>query len=337
MTDEPAISVVIATHGRASRLPKLVRALAAQDLASPYEVIFVDDASSDDTPEQLGRLSTESSVPIRSIRLEQNAGPATARNRGWRAARAPLVAFTDDDCTPQPGWLRALADELSDGEFVQGRTLPDPTQTSAMNAFSRSMSVGGENGFYETCNIGYRKDLLERLGGFDEGFPRAAGEDTDLAYRAIEAGARFRFADDALVFHDIVEQDAAAYLRNKLRWTGVVRTVRKNPQLRRVFLRGPVWLRAHALALFAFAAWIVAVVLRRPIGVAIGLGGTGLYVAHRRRAEPFPGAVPPRARDLPLLLLGDLVEVTVHLVTDARFCVRPPRDNRSASADWSNS
>src|SRR5205085_6868290 len=95
-----------------------------------------------------------------------------ARNAGWRAARAPIVAFTDDDCVPQPGWLAALASGMTDADVVQGRTVLDEAQRRG--PFSPHVEVGGPSWIFQTCNIAYRRSILEAIGGFDERF-RYAG------------------------------------------------------------------------------------------------------------------------------------------------------------------
>src|SRR3954452_12468363 len=102
---DPALSVVVATRNRADRLPRLVRALEAQEGAPPFELVVIDDASTDATSTVLAQLAASSSMRIVAHRLVDQRGPAAARNAGWRSARGELVAFTDDDCEPQPGWL----------------------------------------------------------------------------------------------------------------------------------------------------------------------------------------------------------------------------------------
>src|SRR5438093_9901845 len=104
----PIVSVVVPTRQRAPLLSRLVAALEVQADVGAFEVIVVDDASADGTGTALERLASAASIPVRAVRLAARRGPAGARNVGWRLARAPLVAFTDDDCVPQPGWLAAL-------------------------------------------------------------------------------------------------------------------------------------------------------------------------------------------------------------------------------------
>ncbi|MDT4996540.1 MAG: hypothetical protein QOD45_608, partial [Pseudonocardiales bacterium] len=122
------IAVVVPTHNRASLLPRLVSALVAQEDVPGAEIVLVDDASTDATPDVLANLLPSLEPTGQAIRLAHNRGPATARNIGWRTASAPLIAFLDDDCVPQPGWLASLAASLADADIVQGRTLPDPEQ-----------------------------------------------------------------------------------------------------------------------------------------------------------------------------------------------------------------
>ncbi|HEY2428771.1 MAG TPA: glycosyltransferase family A protein, partial [Acidimicrobiales bacterium] len=108
----PQVSVVIPTHNRAGMVTETLRALGGQEDAPPFEVIVVDDASTDDTQDVLRLLADGFPVPLIALRQATNRGPATARNQGWRSARGDIVCFTDDDCVPQPGWLAALVDGL---------------------------------------------------------------------------------------------------------------------------------------------------------------------------------------------------------------------------------
>src|SRR4051794_40192915 len=93
MTD---VSIVVPTRNRADRLSALLASLAGQE-GPPFEVIVVDNASSDRTLEVVGEADADLDAHVRAIHLPQPLGPAVARNRGWRSARAALVVFTDDD------------------------------------------------------------------------------------------------------------------------------------------------------------------------------------------------------------------------------------------------
>src|SRR3712207_1354018 len=102
----PRVSVVVATHQRAERLRSLLAGLRAQTLPrEDFEVVLVDDASSDHTQTVIAEELAEGSLSLRTLRHERNEGQARARQDGWQHASAPLIAFTDDDCVPAPTWL----------------------------------------------------------------------------------------------------------------------------------------------------------------------------------------------------------------------------------------
>ena len=140
------------------------------------------------------------------VERPEQGGPARARNDGWRLAAAPLVAFIDDDCEATPTWLERLsaAASAAPGAVVQGRTRPNPRELEAAGPFSVTRDVDGSGArWFETCNIAYPREVLERLEGFDESFPEPLGEDTDLGWRALGAGGRRVFVDDAVVDHAV--------------------------------------------------------------------------------------------------------------------------------------
>jgi GT2 family glycosyltransferase len=310
----PAVAVVVATRGRAALLPRLVDALAGQEVPGGFEAVVVDDASPDATWPTLARLAAEAPFPLRVLRLDRNAGPAAARNAGWRSSSAPVVAFTDDDCVPRPGWLAALLRAIDAGaDLVQGRTVPDPGQLHRRRAFARTIETTAETGFYETCNMAYRRSVLEALGGFDERFRHPYGEDTDLAWRAKEAGYTSAFAADAEVWHDVVPSSFLARLRDSRRREGIVLAVARHPRLREV-LDNPFFYRpTHPHALLAAAgtaAW-----LARPRSarrLAASLLAAAPYTWHRTRGRE---GIWCRKREWPLyvpaFLAADLADIAV--------------------------
>jgi GT2 family glycosyltransferase len=313
---EPAISVVMATHNRADLLPRVVEGLAAQD-GVPFEVVVVDDASTDDTWQALEGLAAAAPFPLRPIRLTRNVGAATARNVGWKAATAPLIAFTDDDCVPAAGWLAALVRELSDHDLVQGRTLPQPDQTARFGPFARSIDVTGEYGYYETCNMGYRRSALVDAGGFDESFRYPYGEDCDLAWRVKDGGGSSTFATDALVYHEVWPSDYRSHLRDKKRREGLVLALKKHPQLRAQ--RGVFQNGAHSAALVATASGVFLLVERGPAGLGVALTGGLTYAWFCRRYHHGPARKIQWFGILPLHFVADLCEVAVLARASARY------------------
>ena len=257
----PRISVVVPTRNRAERLRALLASLAEQD-APPFEVVVVDNASDDDTLAAIAEADAAADAHVHAIHLPQPMGPAVARNRGWRAARGDLIVFTDDDVVAQPGWLGALhrAHERQPDALVQGQTVPDPREVDRLSAFARSQAASGPGPWFQTCNIAYPRALLEQLGGFDESFWEAAGEDTDLGWRAVEAGARVVYEPGALNWHAVHDVGPLQLIRSSQKWRLGVRNVANHPDLRAALPGRVFWKRSHAFLLLALLA-------RRPIAL----------------------------------------------------------------------
>jgi glycosyltransferase involved in cell wall biosynthesis len=274
----PAVSVVVATRDRAPRLEALLRALAGQR-GVEAEVIVVDDGSGDATPGVLTRAPD--GLALRVVRNPRPLGPAAARNAGWPLAQAPLVAFTDDDCVPEPGWLAALAGahERHPGALLQGRTEPMAAEAHLQAAFTRSQLVTALGPHFQACNIAYPRQLLDRLGGFDESFEHF-GEDADLAWRALEAGAEAVFVDAAGVEHAVHDLGPVGAIRGSQRWAGSVRAFARHPGLRDSLVNGVFWRRSHRDLLLALGG---AALARRTRGVSLALAAPyvrGLRSSH---------------------------------------------------------
>lgn len=247
----PEISVVFATHNRANRLRALLAALRQQSVGiEGFEVVVVDDGSRDETRRILVEEEARGELSLRVLRHDKPRGPAAARNAGWRAARAALVAFTDDDCRATPGWLEAglAAFEGSDRRVVQGRTDPDPLELDDEGPFARTLRVHSLGPYYQTCNVFYPRALLEASGGFDEEtFTVPGGEDADLAWRCFAAGADAVFAPEALVFHAVQRLGPLGKLRVAWRWHETMRLYARHPELRSTLTYGIFWKKSHYL------------------------------------------------------------------------------------------
>jgi glycosyltransferase involved in cell wall biosynthesis len=315
-----SVAVVVPTHDRADRLERLVAALERQESTRPFSVVVVDDGSHDETWTVLEKLAASTRLPLVPLRLDPGRGPATARNLGWQATDAGVIAFTDDDCVPAPGWLEALAEEAERAGMAQGQTLPDPTQASGSGPFSRTLAVTEATGYYQTCNMAYRRDVLERLGGFDERFRHPTGEDTDLAWRALEDGVEAEFVPAAVVYHDVRPSSFVAHLRDTRRWEGVVLAVRLHPRLRDRFHRRWFWKPSHPPAIAAALGAVLAAgprssTARRLLGLAM----IAPYIRYRSLVLPLDGGPRRRLAAIPLALVADLAEVAVLASASARY------------------
>lgn len=278
----PEIAVVIPTRNRETRLAFALEALAAQTLAADrFEVVVVrapDSAEGALTPAPPGLM-------VREL-VSAKAGTAAQRNVGWRAARAPIVAFTDDDCRPDETWLEELlAAEPSDQRIVQGRTDVDPHERHLLFGLARTVTNSQESGWYETCNIAYARGLLERLGGFDETFT-FLGEDADLGMRARGAGAGVRFAERALVWHAVHWRTLPEALRDARRRGNWPALVARHPELRE-----RLWLGLFAPGSAATSLTSSALSEREHPRLLLAMVGAGLALA-TRSPVPALAAVP---------------------------------------------
>lgn len=216
----PVATVVIPTHGRPRQVRACLEALASQTLDEPWEVVVVDDGS----PEPL--LPGDCGLPAgrgwRIIR-QANAGPSAARNRGVREAQGAFVAFTDDDCRPEPAWLETLlrAARGRPGSLVGGTTynglsgqLFASTSQLIVDLVYEHFNANPDDAYFLASNnvLCPRRDFLD-VGGFDAVYPRAGAEDRDFCdrwrttHRPItwcpEARVEHRHAQTFLAFLDL--------------------------------------------------------------------------------------------------------------------------------------
>ena len=198
----PEVSIVVPSRARPA-LRLLLDALAAGDTPRErFEVVVVLDGK--DVPPVAPR-------PDLDVRIlhQPRSGPAAARNRGAAAARAPVIAFTDDDCEPAPDWVARLAArvEASPDRVIGGRVVNALTTNAWAEASHVVLDVVVDEldrlgrTFVPTCNLALRAEVFAAVGGFDERFDRAAAEDRDFCDRCREAGHPVVLADDVLVRH----------------------------------------------------------------------------------------------------------------------------------------
>lgn len=207
MSGLPAVSVVVPTQGRPDLLRRCLHAIAGLDYpADLIETVVVADGSAPRAlvEELAGRLD------VRLVE-QASAGPAGARNRGLRTARHAIVAFTDDDCAPEPGWLRALVGGIGTepATLFGGPSItafPENAYACASHLLLDFLYAYYDGGraparFLIASNLAASRDRLEELGGFDDRMQLAGGEDRDLCERWQRAGWPVRFVEDAIVRH----------------------------------------------------------------------------------------------------------------------------------------
>jgi glycosyltransferase involved in cell wall biosynthesis len=267
-------SVIVPARNARLTLPRTLAALAAQEFeAGAYEVIVVDDGSTDDT----AALAGSAPGPVNVV-AQPPRGPAVARNLGVEASSGSALAFCDADVFPTPGWLAAGVAALADADLVQGRVLPDPQARSG--PFDRTISITSQVGLWETANLFATRDLFERVGGFEEWLRPRSGkplaEDVWFGHQALRSGARPGFCSEALAYHAVFPRSRRAFVGERRRLEYFPAMVRKMPELRRELLAHGLFLTDRTAA---FDLALVAALTAARRARAWPLLGTGPYLA----------------------------------------------------------
>ena len=236
----PKVSVIVPTCGRPDLLARCLDALNNQSLArEDYEVIVIDDS-------------------------QTRSGPAAARNRGWRRAAAPIVAFTDDDTVPDREWLeQGLAAMKDHVDAVSGRIMmPIPPQPTDYERDAQGL----ERSEFVTANCFVRKRVLEQVGGFDESFRMAWREDSDLHFRLLRSGARLVHAPGAIVVHPVRPAGWGVSLKQQRKVMYDALLFKKHRQLYRARIRAGV-------------RWDYYVIVASLVAGALGSGAAAFFWA----------------------------------------------------------
>lgn len=198
----PRFSVVVCTRNGALTLRNCLAALARQNYPD-YEVLVIDDGSTDETP----AIARE--FPLVHYHRQAPGGLSAARNHGMRLATGDILAYTDDDCIPDEDWLKYLAPAFDNPAWVAagGPNLPPPPRNlteacvAAAPGAPAHVLVGDEVAEHlPGCNLAIRKSALAAIGGFREEFT-TAGDDVDVCWRLQEGGGSLRFVPAAVVWH----------------------------------------------------------------------------------------------------------------------------------------
>jgi glycosyltransferase involved in cell wall biosynthesis len=219
MDQSTIVSLVICTRNRSGFLGPFFDSLRLIQSAINWEVIFVDNGSTDDTFSQLTAFAQSFGRPVKIV-TERQPGLGRARNAGWPQAAGPIVAFTDDDCYPAPDFIDCIASHFlsSDIGYFGGRVeLFDPTdlpitiKTETIPEFFPAQGFVGP-GYLHGANLAFRKNTLKQIGGFDSlmgsGTPFPA-EDCDAVFRASMSGFKGAYFPDVLVHHHHRRRSAA--------------------------------------------------------------------------------------------------------------------------------
>ncbi|MFH1587675.1 MAG: glycosyltransferase [Candidatus Diapherotrites archaeon] len=196
------ISVIVPAYNAGKNIGECLKSLKDQDTKHNYEIIVVDDGSTDDTE----KIASKNNVELIS---QKNKGPATARNSGAMAAKGEIVVFIDSDCVATKNWLDEMAAPFADPKVagVQGAYL-----TKQMEIVAKYVQIEIEEryerlkkhksiDFVGSYSAAYRKSVFDEVGGFDESFPIASGEDPDLSFKISKKKYKLVFNPKAKVYH----------------------------------------------------------------------------------------------------------------------------------------
>lgn len=261
----PRASIILCTYNRAALLERLFDALTRQSVGpGAFEVVVVDDASADSTPDVCLRAARE--IPgLRCIRLDANAGHAGASRVGIREAEGDVLLFTDDDCIPRADWVERMCAAVERDSIVAG-TVDSPRgdfiklchNIAQFQEFLPGRPAR-EVGFAAGANMGIRRSVID-ASGVPDGRRRYAF-DTELVLRAREKGFAVRFHPESVVLHDPPSERSRLLGILKYSADHATATI----SLRRQYatlLRTPLVLRSPSLLLLASPVIAAAVTVR---------------------------------------------------------------------------
>jgi GT2 family glycosyltransferase len=245
------ITVIIPTYKRATLLINCLNALTLQCLPmEEFAVIVVSDGEDKQTALAISTSGLFAQLNLKYVKLPGKAGPAAARNYGWRLAQSPLIAFTDDDCIPDPQWLPALLKKYSGESFIAyiGKTMVPLGDIKTDFALNLSAL---EKASFITANCACTKEALHEVNGFDERFKMAWREDSDLEFKLITHKIAILPVPEAIVTHPLRAVPWGISIKEQKKGRYDALLYRKYPQLFKKNSYIPIW-NYYSIMLLAF-------------------------------------------------------------------------------------
>lgn len=252
----PELSLVVATRNRAGRLPRTLESFAAMESDRAWELVVVDNGSTDETRGIVEAFAASAAIPVEYV-FEPEPGLGRARNAGIGASRGEIVATMDDDCYPRPDYVDVVLGvfETHDVDFIGGRVLLHDESDVAVSILDREVvqhlppDTFPYPGFIGGANHAFRREVFRDIGGFDPdlgaGTPFPC-EDADFCARASVRGWRGGYFPEATVFHHHgrkTEAEAEAVRRSYAAARGAyyAKVLLDAPSLRRQCLKWWYW------------------------------------------------------------------------------------------------
>lgn len=187
------VSIIVLIYNAEKTLQRCLDALLSQTYKD-FELVLINDGSTDHS---ITIINSYRDKRIKVVNNEKNVGIAKSRNTGIKNSTGDLIFFTDSDCIPTLTWLESGINNIKDYDFITGWTLYENSNPSF-----KDREMHGKDCFF-TCNLGFKRSALEKVGGFDEKFAMYC-EDKDLCYRILGDGGRKTFCPEMLVIHQTI-------------------------------------------------------------------------------------------------------------------------------------
>ncbi len=260
----PLVSVIVPVYNRSRLIKSCVELLVRQKVDFDYELILVDDCSTDDTPSVLDSWQKRYPKLIRIITRQVNGGAGLARNTGIKEAKADIMAFTDSDCEAEPDWLDQLTRDLRSGKEMIALGKPaglpgniwQELQQESYNDWVRNVVHDGYAQSFDTRNCALRKEVFKKVGLLSR---IRVLHDTDIGCRMLEAGYRICYVPEAVIRHFHREGFASTF-----------RTVyNMHKEILTILARHPSWLSRNHFFIVSLGAGtlLLGLLVLMPVGV----------------------------------------------------------------------
>ncbi len=215
------ISVIVPAFNSEKTIGKTISSVLEQKTAKEFELIIVDDKSTDNTVKKIKEFKK-----VILVEQKKNSGPAVARNSGAEKAKGEIILFTDADCVAEKNWLEEMIKPFENPEVIGVQGAYKTKQNSLTARFVQIeiedrydlMKKKEFIDFIGSYSAGYRKKTFLEFNGFNENFPAASGEDPELSFRMEKKGLKLVFNSNAVVYH-LHPEDFMKYLKIKF-WRG---------------------------------------------------------------------------------------------------------------------
>jgi GT2 family glycosyltransferase len=209
------VSVIVCTHNRAHRLEQTLNSLQemAVPVDLPWELIVVDNNSSDNTKEVVNNFIDKSDLNAKYV-IERYQGLSYARNMGIQESSGNIIAFTDDDCIVDRHWITSISKEFQSSESIAGiggrvELYNKMDRPISIRVYREKMTLSSIDRLFNLiigCNMAFVRPVFDEVGMFDTDFGSgtrfASAEDSDFLYRAYKKGLKIIYSPDVLVYHN---------------------------------------------------------------------------------------------------------------------------------------